>query len=95
MLMQALDVAGRSQADRKFNYYRHLFDSNEADLRCAELSSPTMDQSPPRRSRGRRAATVLAIALLAVVALLQIVGGILIANRSASPANASITLRGD
>jgi hypothetical protein len=95
MLMQALDASRRSQADRKLHYYRHLVDPNEAGLRYAELSKPTADHSPPRRSRGRRITMVLAIALLAVVASLQIVGGILIANRSTSRAGETITLRGD
>jgi hypothetical protein len=95
MLIQALDASRRSQADRELHYYRHLVDSNEASLRCVELSKPTADHSPPRRSRGRRIAMVFAIAILAVVASLQIVGGILIANRSTSRAGESIALRGD
>jgi hypothetical protein len=95
MLMRALHASRRRQADRELYYYRHLVDRNASGPSRAESSTLVPDHSPPRRSRGKRIATVLAIALLAVVASLHIVGGILIANHAASPAGATITLRGD
>jgi hypothetical protein len=95
MLMQALHASRRRQADRELHYYRHLVDSNASGPSRAISKKSVAGQSPPRRSRGQRIATVLAVALLAVVASLQIVGGILIASRSARPAGESITLRGD
>jgi len=95
MLMKALHASRRRQADREIHYYRHLVDRNASGPSRAESSMSVADRPPPRRSRARRIAIVLAIALLAVVASLQIVGGILIASRSMSPAGESITLRGD
>jgi hypothetical protein len=95
MLMQALHASRRRQADREIHYYRHLVDRNGSGPSRVDSSTPVADQAQLRRSRARRIATVLAIALLAVVASLQIIGGILIANHSASPAGESVTLRGD
>ena len=95
MLMRALHASRRRQADRELHNYRHLADRNAWDPSGAKSRGSVADQSPSRRSRARRIATVLAIALFAVVTSLQIVGGILIAKRTASPANLSITLRGD
>lgn len=95
MLMKALHASRRRQADREIHYYGHLVDRNASGPSRAEASKSVADQPPLRRSRAGRIATVLAIALLAVVASLQIIGGILIANRSASPVGETITLRGD
>ena len=95
MLMRALHASCRRRADREIQNYRHLVDRNAPGPGGVESSKSVTDQSPSRRSRARRIATVLAIALFAVVTSLQIVGGILIAKRTASPANLSITLRGD
>jgi hypothetical protein len=95
MLMKALHASRRRQADRELHYYRHLVDSNASGPSRVKAGTPVADQAQPRRSRARWIATVLAIALLAVVASLQIIGGILIASRSARPAGESITLRGD
>jgi hypothetical protein len=95
MLMRALQASRRRQADHELYIYRHLVDRNPPGPGRAESSTSVTGQSPPRRRRARRIATVLAIAFLAVVASLQIVGGILIAKRTASPASLSITLRGD
>ena len=95
MLMQALDASRRNQADRELHYYRHLVDRRASISGHAKLSNSLPDRPPPRRSPARRIAIVLAIALLAVVASLQVLGGVLIASRSVSPANASIMLRGD
>jgi hypothetical protein len=95
MLMPALHASRRRQADRELYYYRHLVDRNASGPSRADSSEPVAAQSPPRGSVAKRIATVLAVALLAVLALLQIVGGILIASRSASSASESITLRGD
>ncbi len=95
MLMQALHASRRRQAERELHYHRHLIDWNASGPSRAKSSKSVADQSPPRRSRAKQFATVLAIALLAVVTSLHIVGGILIASRSASSASESITLRGD
>jgi hypothetical protein len=95
MLMQALHASRRRQAEREPHYHRHLIDRNPSGLSRAESSKSAADQSPPRRSVTRRIATALAIALLAVLASLQIVGGILVASRSVNSASESITLRGD
>jgi hypothetical protein len=95
MLMQALHASRRRQADRELHYYRHLVDSNASGSSRAISRKSVAGRSPRRRSRAKRIAIGLAIALLAVLASLQIVGGILISNRSASPAGESITLRGD
>jgi len=95
MLMRALHASRRRQADRELHNYRHLVDRNAPGLGSAESIMSVAGQSSPRRSRAKRIATVLAIVLLAVVASLQIVGGILIASRSPSPAGKTITLRGD
>jgi hypothetical protein len=94
-MMKALHASCRRRADRELHNYRHLVDGNAPGPSCAKSSKPVADQSPPRRSLARRIAIVLAIAVLAVVASLYIVGGILIASRSVSPAGESITLRGD
>lgn len=95
MLMKTLQASRRRQAERELHHYRHLVDWNASGPSCAKSIKPAADRSPPRRSRAQQIATILAAALLAVVASLYIVGGILIANRSASPAAESITLRGD
>ena len=95
MLMQALHASRRRQADRELHNYRHLVDQSPSGPSRVESSKSVTDQPLARRSRGRRIATVLAIVLLAVLASLQIVGGILIASRSPSPAGKTITLRGD
>jgi hypothetical protein len=95
MLIEALHASRRRRAERELHYYRHLVDRNASGPSLAESSKPVATQSSPRRSVAGRIATVLAIALLAIVASLQIVGGILIASRSVSSASESITLRGD
>jgi hypothetical protein len=95
MLMQALHESRRRQANRALHAYRHLVDRDGSGLSCVKSSKSVAIQPPPHRSRARRIAIVLAIALLAVVASLHTVGGILIASRSANSASESITLRGD
>jgi hypothetical protein len=95
MLTKALQASRRRQAERELHYYRHLVDRNALGPSLAESSKPVANQSSSRRSVAGRIATVLAIALLAIVASLQIVGGILVASRSVSSASESITLRGD
>ena len=95
MLMQAFHASRRRQAERELQYYQHLVDRKPSGPSRAESGKSIADQSPPHRLTARRIATVLAIALLTVLASLQIVGGILIASRSVSSASESITLRGD
>ncbi len=94
MLMNALHVSRRRQAERELHYYRRLVDQSPWSPRRVESSKPVANQSPAHRSVARRIATAVAIVLLAVRASLQIVG-ILIASRSVSSASESITLRGD
>ena len=95
MLLQALDASRRSQADRELHYYRHLVDRKASLPGHAKSSNSTVGRPPLHRSPVRRIAIVLAIALLAVVASLEVFGGILIASHAQTPANASIMLRGD